>query len=73
MTLQLHLCRQRCARVEIFQAETLLYRSPQSGNDITDLLIKQNEGQNINHRLETKETDTILISFLISFTDEEKI
>jgi hypothetical protein len=67
VTLQLHLCRHRCARVEIFRAEMLLFRSPQSGNDVIGLFIK-NEGQNINHRLklEKKETDYIYSSFLIS-------
>jgi len=47
----------------------LLFRSPQRGNDVPGLFIKQNEGQNINQRLklETKETDSIFISFLISF------
>jgi len=69
MTLQPHLCRQSCARVETFRAEMLLFRSAQSGNDVTCLFRKQNEGQNINQRLklETKETDSIFISFLISF------
>jgi hypothetical protein len=69
VTLQLHLCRQRCARVEAFRAEMLLFRTPQSGSDATGLFIQQNEGQNINHRLklEMKETDSIFISFLISF------
>jgi len=47
----------------------LLFRSPQSGNDATCLFRKQNEGQNIKQplKLETKETDSIFISFLISF------
>jgi len=58
-----------CAWVENFRAEMLLFRSPHSGNDVTGLFIKQNEGQNINQRLklETKETDSIFIYFLIFF------
>jgi hypothetical protein len=69
MTLQLQLCRKSCARVEAFREEMLLFRSPQSGNDVTCLFRKQNEGRNINQRLklEPKDTGSNFISFLIFF------
>jgi len=69
MTLQLQLCRKSCARVEAFREEMLLFRSSQSGNDVTCLFRKQNEGQNINQRLklEPKDKGSNFISFLILF------